>query len=389
MKRSTVSGKSMKQSWKSEKIFFDGDDYFDNLIKDIDEARHYITIEIYIFNNDVVGKRLATHLITAHRRKVVVEIIVDGVGSHGFFDHLYGEFAKAGIMVRMFHPLPFYHPFYELLSFKQNVSVFFTRLWRMNQRNHRKIVTIDSRVMYVGSYNFTNEHTSHHSSKQWKDMGVRVEGEDVKLAILHFKKNWKLKDFFRYRKTVRPLLSQIKKSPLRISHSLLMKRFLYRDLLQKINKAEKRIWLVTPYFIPKRHLIRAIGKAARRGVDVRILISSKSDVPLFQTLQFFYYPYLLQKGVKIFQYVDTVLHAKNFIIDDWMTIGSSNLNHRSILHDLEVDLSIQNQNNKELIIQDFELSTPPEREITHEHLKLRTLFDTFLSRLFFVFKYWF
>ena len=132
-----------------------------------------------------------------------------------------------------------------------------------------------------------------------------------------------------------------------------------------------------------------LGNAAQRGVDVRILISSKTDVKMFQTLQFFYYPYLTQKGVKIFHYVETILHAKTFIIDDWMTIGSSNLNHRSLLHDLEVDLSIQDPKNKEMMIEDFIQSTPPQVEITIEHLKQRTFFDKFLSRLSFVFKYWF
>ncbi len=146
---------------------------------------------------------------------------------------------------------------------------------------------------------------------------------------------------------------------------------------------------MTPYFIPKRNLIRMLGKAAKRGVDVRILISSKTDVKLFQALQFFYYPYLARKGVKIFHYVETVLHAKTFIIDDWMTIGTSNLNHRSILHDLEIDVAIQLQRNKDLILADFIQSTPSQHEITNEHLKLRTVFDKFLARLFFIFKYWF
>ena len=124
-------------------------------------------------------------------------------------------------------------------------------------------------------------------------------------------------------------------------------------------------------------------------MEVKLLISSKSDVKLFQTLQFFYYPYLLKKGVKIYHYSKTVLHAKNFVVDDWMTIGTSNLNHRSLLHDLEVDLEVQDQKNKALIEADFIRSTPPEFELTTQHLKQRTLFDKLLSRLYFVFKYWF
>lgn len=379
----------MKSYWDKEDVFLDGDQYFDRLLEDIALARSLITVEIYIFNDDEIGQQITQALIAAHKRGVKVEVIVDGVGSYDFFARLYGIFFDAGITVKMFHPLPFYHPFYGRLSFKQKVSAFFTRFWRMNQRNHRKIITLDENTMFVSSYNFSVEHTKYHSERQWKDMGVRVEGENTKLAVLNFKRIWNLKEFILYQKKNRPLFIDQKNSPLRMSHSLFMKRYLFRDLLKKIKHSKERIWLVTPYFIPKRQLIRALGKAALRGVDVRILISSKTDVKLFQALQFFYYPYLLKKRVKVFHYEKTVLHAKNFIIDDWVTIGSSNLNHRSVLHDLEVDLSIQNQINKELISKDFIHSTPAEVEITHDALKQRTVFDTFLSRLFFLFKYWF
>ena len=380
----------MDDYWDDEEIFFDGDQYFDRLLNNIDQAKHLITVEIYIFNDDSLGQKLARHLIQAHLRGVEIQIVVDGVGSYGFFDKLYGLFLAAGVHVKMFHPLPLYHPLYKKLSFKKKLNAFFTRLGRMNQRNHRKIITIDSHIMFVGSYNFSIEHIKEYKETKWKDMGVRVEGQNVKIALLHFKKIWKVRDYWRFRRQIKTLLAKnLKYSPLRLNHTLFMKRFYYRDLLQKINRSQDRIWLMTPYFIPKRNLIRALGKAAQRGVDVRILISSKTDVKLFQALQFFYYPYLATRGVKIFQYVETVLHAKIFIIDEWITVGTSNLNHRSILHDLEVDLSIQDPRNRDKIVEDFIRSTPPEQEITNERLKLRTVFDKFLARLFFVFKYWF
>jgi cardiolipin synthase len=125
------------------------------------------------------------------------------------------------------------------------------------------------------------------------------------------------------------------------------------ELIKRVRSAEERVWLVTPYFIPPRRLIQALGKAAKRGVDVQILTSAKTDVKLFQTLQFFYYPYLMKRGVKIYQYTEKVLHAKNVVIDDWMIIGSSNFNHRSVLHDLEVDLVIQKPENRQLIVNHF------------------------------------
>jgi cardiolipin synthase len=168
-----------------------------------------------------------------------------------------------------------------------------------------------------------------------------------------------------------------------------MKRYFYKNFLQRIKKAEKKIYLMTPYFIPKRRMIRALGKAAKRGVDVRILISLKTDVKFFKWLQYFYYAYLLKKGVKVYQYTDSVLHAKNYIIDDFMTIGSTNLNHRSFMHDLEVDLVIQDVDNRKKVEEHFIASSESQRAITLEGLKQRPLWDRILSRLFFTFKYWF
>lgn len=146
---------------------------------------------------------------------------------------------------------------------------------------------------------------------------------------------------------------------------------------------------MTPYFIPKRRLIVALGKAAERGIDVRVLISQKTDVKFFKWLQYFYYAHLVSKGVKVYQYTDSVLHAKNYIIDNFMTIGTTNLNHRSFIHDLEVDLVIQDEDNKRKIAEHFIESTVSQKNITLEGLKQRPLWDRMLSRLFFIFKYWF
>lgn len=380
----------MLKFWESEEVILDGDAFFERLIGDITSAQHYITVEVYIFKDDLLGKEIASHLITAHKRGVKVQIVVDGIGSHDFSSRLHGVFAREGIMVKMYNPLPFYHPYYGNLSLLRKYQVFMARLGRMNKRNHRKIITIDSSIMYTGSFNITAEHTRYHSAKAWKDMGVRVTGEQVKYAVINFKKIWKLRDYYRYKRQIRKLNHpNWRYSPLRLNHTMFMRRYFYKNFLSRIRASEKRIWLMTPYFIPRRRFIRALGNAAQRGVDVQLLISHKSDIPMFRTLQYFYYDYLLKKGVKVFHYTDTVLHAKNYIIDDWITIGSSNLNHRSYLHDLEVDLIIQDEKNKELIEQNFIESTSQENSITMEKLIARPLVDRLLSRLFFLFKYWF
>lgn len=379
----------MPNFWNSEEVFFDGDEYFDRVINDIDNAQEYITIEIYIFNDDIIGKKIASHLINAHLRGVKIQVIVDGIGSYSFFNKLNDVFVKKGIVVKMYNPLPFYHPYYGKLGLLKKIQVFGTRMWRMNRRNHRKIITIDQNIMYAGSFNITAEHTKYHSEKPWKDMGVRVSGHHVKFAVLNFKKIWKIRDYYKYKRYLKRSVNlNWKQSPLRLNHTLFMKRYFYKSFLQRIHKSKDKIWLMTPYFIPKRRFIRALGKAAKRGVDVRVIISQNTDVSFFKWLQYFYYTYLLKKGVKVYQYTDSVLHAKNYIIDDFMTIGSTNLNHRSFMHDLEVDLVITEDQNKQEINEHFLKSTTNQKTLTLEGLKQRPMWDRALSRIFFLFKYW-
>jgi cardiolipin synthase len=375
--------------WESEELFFDGDQFFDRLIKDIEAAKETVTVEMYIFNNDLLGKKMAAHLVAAQIRGVKVQVIVDGVGSYNFYEHLSGLFAKRGVTVKTYNPLPFLHPFYGNVTFLRKFQIEILRLLRINNRNHRKIVTIDENIMYTGSFNFTAEHTSFYQGGTWKDMGLRVTGPMVKYAVLNFKRNWRLTDYYRYKKVLKKLpRSNWRHSPLRMNHTLLMKRYFYKNFLNHIHRAQKRIWFVTPYFIPRRRIIRLLGDAAERGVDVRILTTWKTDVKLFRTLQFFYYPYLLSKGVKVFQYSDSVLHAKNYIIDDWMTVGSTNLNHRSLIHDLEVDLVIQEEANKKRVEEHFLELTGKIPVVTGEGLKGRSFGDRIMSRLYFLFRYW-
>lgn len=381
----------MDNIWESEEVFFEGDLYFQRLLQDISQAKQSITIEIYMFCEDKLGLKLQEALIQARIRGIQVQIIIDGIGSHKLSRAFMDQFYQNQIRVKVYNPIPFFHPLYGKLNWSKKFSVLNKRALRMNKRNHRKIFIIDECILYTGSFNITSIHTSDHFELAWKDMGVRVTGEKVVFGVLNFKKNWKLRDFYRYKKNLQKKKVHFhwKSFPLRLNQNLLMRNYFYNDLINQIKTSQTRIWLTTPYFIPKRRIIRLLARAAQRGVDVKVLISDKHDVPFFRTLQYFYYGYLLKKGVKIYHYTNTVLHAKNFIIDEWITIGSSNLNHRSVIHDLEVDLIISDAENKERITHHFTDSIQEENKITQEILNLRPWYDKLLGRIFFTFKYWF
>ena len=116
-----------------------------------------------------------------------------------------------------------------------------------------------------------------------------------------------------------------------------------RTFCKRVAAARTRVWLTTPYFVPSHRLVRALEQAATSGADVKLLFPERSDVPVITSVAAEYYERLLPAGVSIFHYQPAILHAKTMIIDDWATVGSSNLNHRSLFHDFEVDLVLTKQ----------------------------------------------
>ncbi len=232
----------MQDFWDQEKIFFDGDLFFEDVLTEIDRAQELITIEMYLFRYDQLGSKIAERLIQAHRRGVKVQILVDGIGSYDFFLKLHGIFSEEGIKVKLYNPIPFFHPLLGILGVKRRLQVLKTRIWRLNSRNHRKIITIDSRIMFTGSFNITSLHTRFSETGQWKDIGAKVIGENVQYALLHFKKIWKLRDYYRFKKQVRHLLkTKWNGIPIRLNHNLFLKRFLYLELIKRGRPPEEKL----------------------------------------------------------------------------------------------------------------------------------------------------
>lgn len=327
------------ESWSHVRIFHSGDEYYQSLIEDIRKAQRSITIESYIFAHDKLTETILAELKRARERGCSVKIVVDGFGSYYYIPYLDRICAEYGIELRVFHPFP-----YPLLWIRQ----FFTKsergsflMRRSNRRTHRKITIIDEKRAYLGSLNYTQDHcVSLVGDRAWRDTGVWVEGPPLKRLVLAFQISY-------LRTYIKSLLSwvgrwRIKEEPyetiLRLNTTTKSRRRLYKDLLRRISHANSRLYITTAYFLPRRSLLRAFLKAARRGVDVKILIPGKSDVPLVKWAAFYIVRFLLQKRIPIYEYQKSILHAKTMIIDNDVFIGSFNLNHRSILHDLEVEV---------------------------------------------------
>lgn len=377
------------ESWSHVQIFHSGDDYFHSLIQDIRRARRSVTIESYIFVEDTLTKTILHELTNARQRGCTVKIVVDGFGSYTSIPFLDRFCTDNGLELRVFHPLPYpliwAHQF--ALKYSWRSSLWFKRI---NRRTHRKITIFDETRAYLGSLNFTQIHcASLVGDKAWRDTGVCVEGEPVKRLVLSFQISY-LRTF------MKGLLTwigrwKIQEDPthqiLRLNTTQRMRRALYRDLLRRISLAQSRIYLTTAYFLPRRSLIRALMKAARRGVDVQLLIPGKSDVPLVKWAAFYLVRFLLQRRIPIFEYQKSILHAKTMILDNEAFIGSFNLNHRSFLHDLEVEVVLRDRDSLQDMLQQWKTDLANSKPVLEKDFATPSWLTRLLYRLAFRLRY--
>lgn len=361
--------RTVKLQWEQEKLFLEADDFFSEIYRQIGRAQHRIDVEVYIFAYDKRGKKVLTALSAAARRGVNVRILVDAFGSSAAIDWLRKECAAARISLRI------YHSYFNRELFR----VFRT----FNQRNHRKTWIFDRQVAAIGSANIIEN--------DWKEIGVLVSGSELKLLETAFQKAWIPRKFWERRLQITRLLKNFVSRGsglVRLNDSLPRRNRNYNAFLRKLKSAETRIWLANAYFAPQYRMIKQLGRAAQRNVDVRLLVPAKSDVFFMPWLTLTYYYGLLRAGVKIYEYSPRFLHAKTRIVDNWMIVGSSNLNHRSLLHDLEVDIKLSHADNHKKLEEDFHESFASATPVTLESFRKISWFKKAAAHLLLLVRYW-
>lgn len=327
-------------SQTEEIIFSDGSIYFNALLNDIDNAVETINLEVFIFNRDLLGTRVANALIRAAKRGVSVRILVDGAGTPFWGATFAKALEKVGAQTKVFHPFPWQLWNWSRSAVKipfvlKGIYLFF----KANSRNHRKVCIIDNKIAYVGSVNFSQCHLSiEDGGENWRDTVVRLTNIDVSELQKSFEIAWTHRSIT---ERLRDAFVQIRKDPrVRLNYTRHRRRILYKNLMRRMQLCQQRIWITNAYFVPDNVLMRRLKEAAKSGIDVRIVLPKKSDVMMMPWASSTFYYSLLKSGVKIYEYLPSMLHAKSLILDDWFLIGSSNLNHRSLLHDLEADVTI-------------------------------------------------
>jgi cardiolipin synthase len=299
-------------------------------------ARDHINLETYILDDDEVGQRFAEVLIEKQRQGVQVNLIRDSAGTFGTPAAFFQQLTDNGIKVLEFNPLN------PLVARKD---------WTVNQRDHRKLLIVDGETAFMGGINISSVYSggsfSQSSRKRpdgspaWRDTDLQLQGPVVAEFQKLFLATWTRqlgdplpeKNYFpRIESVGRTVVRAIGSSP-EDAYSQI-----YATLLSAIGSAKTSVYLTNAYFVPDPQLLAVLEAAARRGVDVKLILPSQTDSWLVFHAGRGYYAPLLRAGVKIFERRGVILHAKTVLIDGvWATVGSTNLDWRSFLHNQELN----------------------------------------------------
>jgi len=364
-----------------ETVFADSNQFFSALLRDIDEAVAHIDLETYIYDLDPLGREVAEHLAAASRRGVSVRLLVDGVGSLTSGSALARQLSADGVQVRIFNPLPWnvHHWAWAVPRLPWIVRLQHL-LDVMYRRNHRKTCIIDRRIMWIGSFNISRSHLPEEQDGQnWRDTAIRLEGVDTENLQNAFNSTWE---------NDRSLIPRRTFSPEAIRLNNRHRRKLRIDLLRRMARTSSRVWITNAYFVPSNLLLRHLKKAARRGVDVRILLPGTSDVFFMPLVSAMFYRNLLTAGVRIYEYADGILHAKLMILDDWMTVGSTNIDYISLYHNLEVEAVVALPQTKKVLEDQFLHDLTRAEEIAIDHLPQYPRWKKILGQVLLSLKRW-
>ena len=304
------------------RIFTYGKDLYDSMLHDIAEAKESILFESFIVKSDETGYVFRDALIAAAERGVDVHIILDTWGN-----------LNQDPRFRHFPAIPNLH----YINFPLVRTGVLTGRERDKGRDHRKIMTVDSDVAYVGGYNIGTLYAD-----QWRDTHLRVEGPASGLLKSSFITMW---NAYHQQDDPRldpihvpdwePTVRTIENAPSRAIYPI---SALYLEIL---NRAHSRAWITMGYFIPDEPMMEALTHAARRGVDVRVLIPEYSNHIYADWVARSHYEELLRSGVKIFLYEEAMVHAKTMTVDgQWSTVGTANIDRLSLRGNFEINMEI-------------------------------------------------
>jgi cardiolipin synthase len=379
------------------RILRDGAETFPAMFAAIRQATRYVYLEYYIFEDVTCdGEMLSDLLIRQSQAGVHVRVIYDGIGSIGTDSVFFDKLRAAGVQVVEFNPLN---------PWKRHSA--------LNSRDHRKLLVADGTVAIIGGVNLSSTYQSapsggavtatppaesQSSQNVWHDTDVEISGPVVPELEKLFKEHWReqlgvpleaegtprasASTSATTNTTPNPDLDSPTPPPgdqvVRIlgSSPARLKRRYYVTVITAIRNAESSIWITGAYFVPTHQEKEGLMAAARRGVDVRLLLPSRSDSGPALAVQHSHYGELLHAGVKIYERDDGILHSKTMVIDQvWSIVGSSNFDHRSVLFNDEVDAVVLGKATGERLADDFKADLQHAQAIDLEQWRHRSALE--------------
>ena len=311
-------------------LLLDGENFFPRMLQAIHEARTQVELELYLVEDGWCFDQLREALVGAARRGVQVRCLFDSFGCLKLSPANRQALVDAGVQLRLYNPVR----------------------WRRGLRNlfrdHRKILLVDDVVGYVGGTGATDEFWNPDQPQDsWHEVMVEMHGPLLGDWRSLFEYQWRCCGERRFWRPVEPLQpARLPPPPAkrrglgRLAYAAARQhRDILRALLRSLGQSRRQVLFATPYFLPTRKVRRALMRAARRGIEVRLLLTGqRTDHPAVRYAGHRYYPRLLRAGVRIFEYQPRFLHAKMVLVDDWVSIGSCNFDHWNLRWNLEANL---------------------------------------------------
>jgi cardiolipin synthase len=334
----------MKPRWiegNDIRLLENGEEFFPRVFECIANAKQEIVMETFILFEDKVGLQLHQVLVAAARRGVQIDVTVDGFGSPDLSDDFIGALIGAGVRIHVFDPGK------RLLGWRTNVL----------RRMHRKIVVIDDAIAFVGGINYSADHLMDFGPEAKQDYAVEIHGPLVAeihrfthAALTQGQRYQRQRSWWRWRKRMRAQPEDLPRAGTAAAMLVVRDNVEHHSDIERhyrvaIRAARRRIYIANAYFFPGYRFLKALRGAARRGVDVRLILQGQPDMPIVKTAASMLYHRLLGAGVRIYEYCERPLHGKVALVDDqWATVGSSNLDPLSLALNLEANIIIRDRN---------------------------------------------
>lgn len=325
-------------------LLIDSPQFFPAMLQAIDDAKSHVLMEMYIMESGEVADRFIDALLRATKRVINVQLLLDGFGSRGLSNRDRERLVEGGVQLAFYNPLrimPFSNKFRENLF-----------------RTHRKFLVVDGQVAYVGGTAISDVFSGENA---WHDCMLEIRGPGAADWQRLFANNVRRWADFAAPPSVKVAACKNGASGRLVYTSGGVKLPLKRVLLNRIRRSESRTWFASAYFIPSAKIRRALRRAASRGKDVRLLLPGPvTDHPAVRYASRRYYARLLRHGVRIFEYQEKFMHAKVVLVDDWCTIGSSNMDRWNFRWNLEANQEVEGptlaRDVQQMLLNDFECS---------------------------------